>query len=65
MPDLVTTGEIAGEVGICLGRAPDTQDLWAVSPNSSEQIVNLRFDDDFGVLINPGQKSSSNGVLRS
>lgn len=57
---LITGGEFAGEEGICLGRSPDTQDLWAVSPDSSDRIVNLQFDAEFGVLLNPGQKSGMN-----
>jgi hypothetical protein len=53
---LITAGEFAGEEAVCLGRAPHTTDRWAVSPNSSQRIVNLRFEIDFGVIINPGQK---------
>lgn len=52
---LITGGEFAGQE-VRLGRAPDTTDLWAVSPNASERIVNLQFDADFGVLINPSQQ---------
>jgi hypothetical protein len=57
---LITAGEFAGEEGVCLGRAPVTQDLWAISPNSSERILNLRFDADFGVLLKPGQTPGKN-----
>lgn len=56
---LITGGEFAGHEGVCLGRAPDATDLWAISPHSSERIVNLRFEADFGVIINPGQKPGS------
>lgn len=56
MTVLITGGEFAGQEGVCLGRAPDATELWAVSPRSSERIVNLRFEADFGLLINPGQK---------
>lgn len=57
---LITGGEFAGEEGICLGRSPDAQDVWAVSPDCSDRIVNLRFVEDFGVLLNPEQSPGRN-----
>jgi hypothetical protein len=57
---LITGGEFAGEEGVCLGRAPNQKDLWAVSPNSSNQIVNLKFDEEFGMLLNPRQSPGRN-----
>lgn len=57
---LIIAGEFTGEEGLCLGYAPDKNDLWAVSPNTSDRIVNLRFDAEFGVLLNPGQESGKN-----
>jgi hypothetical protein len=57
---LITSGEFAGEEGVCLGRALATKDLWAVSPASSDRIVNLRFDGEFGVLLNCGQETGRN-----
>ncbi len=60
MTVLITNGDYAGQEGLCLGRAEGTNELWAVSANSSNQIVNLRFDDEFGVLLNPGQSTARN-----
>jgi len=57
---LITGGDFAGEEGVCLGRAPNAGELWAVSPASSDRIVNLRYDEEFGVLINPGQELGKN-----
>ena len=57
---LIIGGEFAGEEGVCLGHAPDTQDLWAVSPDTSDRIVKLRFDAEFGLLLNPGQEPGEN-----
>lgn len=37
---LVTTGAFAGQEGVCLGPAQDDGGIWAVSPHSSEQIMN-------------------------
>ena len=60
MTVLITGGEFTGEEGVCLGRAPDGGELWAVSPASSDRIVNLRFAEEFGVLLNPGQSPGRN-----
>lgn len=57
---LITCGEFAGEEGVCLGRAPDTYDQWAVSPHSSDRIVNLKFEQEFGILVNGGQEPGRN-----
>lgn len=57
---LITAGEFAGEEGVCLGLAIEEKDQWAVSPGSSDRIVNLRFDEEFGILINPAQESGKN-----
>lgn len=57
---LITAGEFTGEVGVCLGPLTDATVLWAVSPVTSDRIVNLRFDEEFGLLINPGQKPGRN-----
>jgi hypothetical protein len=34
---------------------PDGGGLWAVSPDSSDRILNLKFDEEFGILLNKGQ----------
>jgi hypothetical protein len=57
---IILAGEFAGEEGTCLGRAPGEKERWAVSPNSSNQIVNLLFEVEFGVILNPGQESGKN-----
>ncbi len=57
---LITVGEFAGEEGVCLGPVPDAKGLWAVSPSKSDRIVNLRFEEEFGVLINPGTDPGAN-----
>lgn len=56
---LITAGEHAGEEAVCLGSADDPG-LFAVSPHSSNQILRLRFDEDFGILLNPGQRAGRN-----
>ena len=56
---IILTGEFAGQEGFCLG--PTGQDhLYAVTPIASNQILRLRFDQDFGILINRGQEKGRN-----
>jgi len=57
---IILAGEFTGLEGVCLGRATGQPERWAVSPDSSNRIVNLRFDEEFGVLLNPGQRAGNN-----
>lgn len=56
---LISAGEFAGEEGVCLGVGAELH-TWAVSPNSSNRVLALRFPDQFGILINPGQCPGAN-----
>lgn len=47
---IIISGEHAGEEGTCLGRTSDGVH-WAVSPNNDEQIFELEFDREFGVVV--------------
>jgi hypothetical protein len=47
---LILTGEHKGEEGVCLGEA-GRGGLWAISPNDSNEIVSLAFENDFGLLV--------------
>ena len=47
---LILTGTWAGHEGICLGRAVDGI-RYAVSPHESDQILQLAFERDFGLLV--------------
>ena len=47
---LILTGIWAGHEGICLGRAADGI-RYAVSPHESDQILQLAFEQDFGLLV--------------
>ena len=42
----------AGEEGVCLGPA-DSDGSWFVSPDSSNKILRLEFERDFGLLVDP------------
>ena len=47
---LILTGEHNGEEGVCLGEA-DRAELWAISPDDSDEILSLAFEKDFGLLV--------------
>jgi hypothetical protein len=35
---------------LCLGKAAE-EGKWAVSPNSGHEIVSLKFEEEFGLLV--------------
>jgi hypothetical protein len=47
---IITTGEYRGCEGLCLGKAGDAAH-WAISPDGTSVILDLRFEKDFGLLI--------------
>ena len=56
---IILKGEFAGQEGYCLG--PSGQEgVFAVTPNTSTRILNLRFDEEFGILINKSQTPGRN-----
>ncbi len=46
---LITSGPYRGREGVCLGRLRD--EIWAVSPDGTGEIVHLRFEDEFSLLV--------------
>lgn len=47
---LILVEPYAGQEGICLGRSHDGL-RWAISPDSSNDVLNLIFENEFGILI--------------
>ena len=47
---IIIAGTYAGHEGICLGRSA-VGTKWMVSPDDSNDILPLIFDQDFGILI--------------
>jgi hypothetical protein len=47
---LILSGEHKGEEGVCLGQT-DRADFWAVSPDSSDEILALAFEKDFALVM--------------
>lgn len=47
---LILKGRFAGEEGVCLGFTAD-QKQWAISPDSSDEILPMKYEVDFGLVI--------------
>lgn len=47
---LILIQPYAGEEGVCLGPA-GSDGSWFVSPDSSNEILRLEFERDFGLLV--------------
>jgi hypothetical protein len=47
---LILTGQYKGEQGVCLGRSEE-KGFWAISPDTSDEVLSLAFEKDFGLLI--------------
>lgn len=47
---IILDGQYAGHEGVCLGKSEDGS-KWMVSPDSSNDILPMEFDQDFGILI--------------
>ena len=46
---LILTGSFQGQEGVCLGaKSPD---VWAISPNNSDEILSLAFEKEFALLV--------------
>jgi hypothetical protein len=47
---LILTGRFKGGEGVCLGKGP-ADNLWAVSPDSTNEVLSLVFEKDFALLV--------------
>lgn len=47
---LILTGQFKGQEGVCLGKG-SADNLWAVSPDCTDEILSLVFEKDFGLLV--------------
>jgi hypothetical protein len=55
---LILEGQFSGEEGVCLGAADGGQ--FSVSPDSSDAILTLEFETEFGLLVDLSGSPSSN-----
>jgi hypothetical protein len=56
---LITSGSFAGNEGVCLGKSTE-RNKWAVSPDSSDEVLMLEFEKDFGLLVGLSGDPSKN-----
>lgn len=56
---LILAGAHHGEEGICLGEL-GTGNRWAISPDSSNDILELTFEQDFALLLDLSANPSRN-----
>jgi hypothetical protein len=47
---LILTGQFKGQEGVCLGKG-SAENLWAVSPDSTNEILSLVFEKEFALLV--------------
>ena len=47
---LILTGTHEGEEGVCLGKVTG-HNRWAVSPNSSNEVLEFTFEQEFALLL--------------
>jgi hypothetical protein len=47
---VILTGSFTGEEGVCLGFTADRKQ-WAISPDSTDEIVPMKYEVDFAPLI--------------
>ncbi len=54
---LILAGRYEGREGVCIGKSADGK-RWAISPDGSDEILQLVFEKEFGLLVdlsgNPG-----------
>ena len=47
---LILTGRYEGREGVCAGKSADGEH-WAISPEGSDEILQLVFEKEFGLLV--------------
>ena len=47
---LILTGQFKGQEGVCLGKG-SADNLWAVSPDSTNEVLSLVFEKEFALLV--------------
>jgi hypothetical protein len=56
---LILAGSGAGSEGICLGKTPDGE-TWAITTDNSDAILNLRYPEEFGLLMDLSARPEMN-----
>jgi hypothetical protein len=56
---LILVGKHAGREGVCVGRSADGK-RWAISPDGADEILQLEFEQEFGLLIDASGDPNNN-----
>jgi hypothetical protein len=56
---LILCGPHKGQEGVCVGRAADGK-RWAVSPEGSNEVLQLVFEKEFGLLLDLSANPDNN-----
>ncbi len=56
---LILTGSFKGNEGVCVGRLSDGR-RWAVSPKGTDEVLQLTFEQDFGLLLDCSASPENN-----
>jgi len=56
---LILTGSHAGSEGVCIGKSTDGV-RWAISPDGGDEIVQLPYEREFGLLVDLSSDPTGN-----
>ena len=56
---LILSGRYEGQEGVCSGKSADGH-RWAISPDGSDEILQLVFEKEFGLLVDLSGNPQSN-----
>lgn len=56
---LILVGGCAGQEGVCVGASADGK-RWAISPDNSDEILQLEFEKEFGLLMDLSSNPEKN-----
>jgi hypothetical protein len=55
---LIVAGTYSGTEGVCLGAADARK--WAISPDGTDAVLSLKFESEFGLLVDLSADPSAN-----
>jgi hypothetical protein len=56
---LILSGRYKGREGVCTGKSADAK-RWAISPEGGDEILQLVFEKEFGLLVDLSADPGSN-----
>lgn len=56
---LILCGRYEGRKGVCAGKSADVE-RWAISPDGSDEVLQLVFEKEFGLLVDLSANPDNN-----